>query len=653
MQKSLFYCFVLFISFYSSAQQLLPLDQAGYLTTIEQGIQNTKNEKLRLEYYLQLSEFWAATDSQKSKQALDFVVNSPNKKLLNPGKIAYYQGIYALNNEDKNNALQLFETAIKAFESQPIISRERLLAIYQRAYLQTEEKGYDFMVKTLTETLIPLSEKSGHLDLLAYNYTQLGLTFMSVGQFDVAEQYHLKALELLDDIAPKGSVHLINYFNLISNYCYKPDSATAKIYLDKAEELIRDFPDSPHYANYYYQSAMYHTTKLNFKEALVDLDKGIAIAKEKKQLKLTQLLYFRKYNVYLMQKDYQRARAILEQIVQDAILSRDAVNRKITFAQLAAVNEVMGDYKQAHQWMKKTNALGDSLQQQKLLEKMNELEMVLQANEQQATIDRLQQDKVEAELLAKNKGLRISVLGIALILSLIIAFLVYRNFEKQKKLNQQIQLAHQKKMKDLQRKQQFEASQAILQGEEQERERIARDLHDSMGGMLAHIRMEISSKQVMQTAELTSKIDQSIAEMRRISRNLMPETLKNIGFETAMAELCETMSHANCNVHFEAFGLDHSLPYNVQINLYRIAQEALSNILKYAQATEVILQLSQNENTIQLTVEDNGIGFDIHTITYGMGLKNMENRAKLINATMEIHSVIGEGTTINIDCHAN
>lgn len=642
---------MLFLGNMLQAQQLVPLDEVAYVKQINRIIENTKSDNVRLHNMLLLSEYWAQTDSLKSKQALDKALSSSQKNSLAKGILEYYQGVFYANQGSKSQAKTYYEQAIKALENDSDNIAFLIKSWYNYAYIQVENKGYDYMVKTLTEYCIPLSEKSNNIELLAYSYTQLGLTFMSVGQFDKAEEYHKKALEQLEKIKNKNSVHLITYFNLVSNYCYKPDSKTAKIYLDQAKELLKPFPESQHYPNYYYQEAMYYTTIQDFDNALASLSKGTKLAKESNQTKLLQLLYFRMYNVYLMQKDYRKAKAQLEHILAEKVLAKEAVNRRITYTQLAAVNDVLGEHKEAYQWMKKASLLGDSLQQKKLLEKMNELEILHQTADKQQKINNLEKEKKANELLSKNKNLRMTILVIALILSLIIAFLIFINYKKQQKLNKQISLSHEQDLLHIENQRKYEATQAILQGEEQERQRIAQDLHDSMGGMLANIRMTISANNSFNKENVIDKLDQTIDEMRRISRNLMPETLKNIGLEIALKELCETMTQKYFTIQFEAFNLSENIPFKTQIALYRIAQESISNVTKYAQATNVIVQISQNNNVLNLTIEDDGIGFDKSEIVYGLGLKNIQNRVQLINGTVEIASNKGEGTTINVECY--
>jgi len=647
--------FSIFIfAYYAKAQQLIPLDEEAYVRQINDQINRGNSDNTRLYNYLLLSEYWAPTDALKSKQALDAVLHAKNKNILSSGLLNYYQAVYETSQGDKTKAKQLYNDAISILEKESKNKGTLIKSWYNYAYMQMEDKGYDFLVKTLTEKCIPLSEKSGNTELLAYCYTQLGLTFMSVGQLNTAEEYQKKALEQLLSIPEQNTAHLITYLNLVSNYCYKPDSKTAKIYLDKATALIKKYPNTQHAANYYYQVAMYHTTKLEFTPALENLSKGIALAKIKKQGKMLQMLKFRMYNVYLMQKDYTKAKALMEGILDEDILTKEGINRKIIITQLATVNELMGDYKQAYQWLKKSSALSDSLQQKKLLEKMNALEISHQTSVKQQTINRLEQEKKENELLARNKNLRTILLGIALGLSLVIAFLAYLNYSKQRKLNEQISLSHQQQLLRIENKRKYDATHALLQGEEQERQRIAQDLHDSMGGMLANIRMSISKDgigNINETNDIVQKLDRSISEMRRISRNLMPETLKNLGLETALSELCESMSYKKLRIQFEAFDLSENIPFETQLALYRITQESISNVIKYAQANNVIVQISQNDNLLNLTIEDDGVGFDKNQITKGLGLKNIENRVQLINGTVDITSAKGEGTTINVECY--
>ncbi|MVZ65705.1 tetratricopeptide repeat protein [Sphingobacterium sp. DK4209] len=632
-------------------QHLVPLDENKYVESLHTHIKTSQVDSAKSRSFLRLAEFWSVSDSTKAATAVEEGRHSSRRFSLPDGEIDYYLGLIELYHGEKSKAKSLFDQAINLLEGSSPNSEVRMKAIYQKAYLDIDDKGYQEMVKALTEYCIPISEKTKNLEALAYYYTQLGLTFMSVGQFDKAQQYHDKALVELEKLPEKSTVHLITYLNLVSNYCYKPDSKSAQNALENAAQLINPYPTSQHYPNFYYQQAMLHTTRQDYPKAIGSLEKGIEMARAKGQQKILQMLYFRMYNVFLMQKDYPKARWQLEQILNDNILVKEPINRKTTFTQLALVNQAMGDYKQAFQWLTKSSNLSDSLQQQKLIEKMNELEVLLQTAQKEKTIDELKAEKQEHQLQVNNRNLRISLLAIALGLSIAIGLLIFTTYRKQKKINQQTQEVHHQERIRLEKERRLDAAEAIIKGEEQERQRIAQDLHDSMGGMLANIRMSISASAHTPTKEIVEKIDKSIVEMRRISRNLMPETLKNLGLDVALEELAESMSRPDFNIQFESYNLNEGIPFKIQLAFYRIAQEALSNVIKYAQASMVIIQVSQDENRLDLTIEDDGVGFDLSEVSYGQGIANMENRAKLINAKFELSSEKGAGTTINVEAY--
>lgn len=639
----------------TNAQQLLPLDEDAYYEKIQKELVHN-HDSTRIDNYLLVSEYWLQKDSIKSKEALFQAQRLAKKDSVFWGRTLFYEAQYYNQQNQKDKAKQTYEAAISASEKSQLPADKKILAAtwYNLALNQFGKKGYDYVVDILTNKAIPLASELKDTLITAHYYSQLGLVFMSVGQFDKAEEQHFKALQLLKNIEDEGVIHLHTYFNLVSNYCYKPDSRRAKIYLDKAARILKPYPNSPHYPNYYYQEGMYYTTTTNATKALESLNKGVKLAKKYGQMQILQMLEFRIYNNYLMQRDYIKAKDILENIVGDGLLIREANNKKIVFQQLAIVNEALDDYKTALQWQKQAFVLSDSLQQVNLLEKMNELEIVHTTTEKQRTIDKLNLEKIEAALENREKNFKITILVVTLALLLIISLLVYRNYSKQRRLNRQIQINHHQQLQQIENERRFEASQSILQGEEQERHRIAQDLHDSMGGMLASIRMQLSNDFLSSTEKqhtIVQQLDQAIVEMRRISRNLMPETLKNLGLEITLQELCESMANKNLKVQFEAYNISRHIPFATELALYRITQECISNTLKHAHATMVIVQISQDENRLNLTIEDDGRGFEKNKTTYGLGIKNIENRVNLINGTLDIATSQGEGTTINIECY--
>jgi two-component system, NarL family, sensor kinase len=205
------------------------------------------------------------------------------------------------------------------------------------------------------------------------------------------------------------------------------------------------------------------------------------------------------------------------------------------------------------------------------------------------------------------------------------------------------------------------ASRAVLLGEEKERGRLSRDLHDGLGGMLSGVKFAISSIREKNSLplEIHEKIDLamirlnlSISELRSIAQNLMPEALTNFGLKEALNDFCTQLgSNKAVEISFLFYGESLRFDHSIENALFRIAQEAVYNALKHSKASKIIVQLIQDESWVNLTVQDNGEGFDLENILNkeSSGLKNMRARAEIFDGRFHIDSKPGEGTEIIVD----
>ncbi len=199
---------------------------------------------------------------------------------------------------------------------------------------------------------------------------------------------------------------------------------------------------------------------------------------------------------------------------------------------------------------------------------------------------------------------------------------------------------------------------------EQERIRLARELHDGLGSMLSGIKYSFSSiknnilldnKQGIDFDASIEKLNISIKEIRNISHSMMDaDSLLQNGLLNALRDYCRSLNRDGIlKVNFEEIALENLILKDEQsFHVFRIVQELLQNILKHAQATEVIVQLSKNNNELSITVEDNGVGFDNANtnVKKGIGFKNIRARLKIINGIIDVQSTIGEGASIYIQC---
>jgi len=147
-----------------------------------------------------------------------------------------------------------------------------------------------------------------------------------------------------------------------------------------------------------------------------------------------------------------------------------------------------------------------------------------------------------------------------------------------------------------------------------------------------------------------TQLDNAIAEMRRVAHNMMPEALLKFGLNDTLKNYCDSVSqNSGLAISFQSFGMEKRLEQTTEIVIYRVVQELLNNTLKHANATNVYIQLSRNENTISLTVEDDGKGFDVDKIQKnGIGLSNIQHRVDYLNGKMDIKSD-DKGTSTHIE----
>lgn len=200
---------------------------------------------------------------------------------------------------------------------------------------------------------------------------------------------------------------------------------------------------------------------------------------------------------------------------------------------------------------------------------------------------------------------------------------------------------------------------ALIEAKESEHKRLAQELHDGVGQSLFTVSVALQAVEsfVKENSKLTTYINEVQQELQKAmddinaySHQLRPHSLDQLGLEPTIQMMIDNIMKTlpSITVEFITKGLDRCDPV-VEINLYRVVQEALHNVVKYANASDVRIHMVKDETQISLKIYDNGIGFDRkHLKSEGLGLKHMEERVDLIGGKFEIHSKIGTGTTIDI-----
>jgi signal transduction histidine kinase len=212
--------------------------------------------------------------------------------------------------------------------------------------------------------------------------------------------------------------------------------------------------------------------------------------------------------------------------------------------------------------------------------------------------------------------------------------------------------------KNMQMKEERIRIAAVLTGQENERKRLSRELHDGIGQMLTAIKLKFEmidystvNDPILEEKlnDIKTNIRKTIFETRKISQDLMPSALEDFGFSSALRVLTEEFSLIKgIKVVFKDRKLKNELPSEVRISLFRIVQEALANITKHSDAKKVTVEVAEADGVVSLFIKDNGTTFRLEDIGKGLGINNMRERTELLNGLFIIKNTEENGCEISI-----
>jgi len=353
------------------------------------------------------------------------------------------------------------------------------------------------------------------------------------------------------------------------------------------------------------------------------------------------------YN-FILNKQY--AAAEKEMLKGLEIAEKDSITAAMEtiYQGLSSLKYLMQDLAGASFYEDKWLVLNDTLQKQDLREYSMDLETKYETESKIARI------KLQASQLKEKSIINYILIGSAAAL-FIISVLLFINYRHKQRL--QLQRIH-----DLETRQLLTATEAVLKGEEQERSRLAKDLHDGLGGMLSGIKYSFNTMKgnLILTPENAKAfersmdmLDSSIKEMRRVAHNMMPEALVKFGLDTALKDFCNDISNSGAlQVSYQSIGVENAkIDQTTAITIYRIVQELINNTMKHAVAQTALVQLSKAENQMSVTVEDDGKGFDTAMLSgsRGIGWSSIQNRVEFLKGKLDVHSQPGKGTSVLIE----
>jgi len=307
-----------------------------------------------------------------------------------------------------------------------------------------------------------------------------------------------------------------------------------------------------------------------------------------------------------------------------------------------------GKYKEMNAYDVRADSIENLIQRKAVADRVAELNTKYESEKRENQIQ-LQ------HAVIKQKNFYNYLLMAAVVLLIVVSVSIYRIYQQRQKLQQQ-------RNSELETERQLAATEAVLRGEEQERTRLAKDLHDGLGGMLSGIKhsMQTMKGNLIMTPDNAQAfersidmLDSSIKEMRRVAHNMMPEALVRFGLDSALRDFCNEIDQTNViQINYQSIGMEArpAIEQSMDIAVYRIVQELVNNSIKHAQARQVIVQLTHDTKSLSLTVEDDGKGFDTRVLEQagGMGWENIKSRVAFLKGTIHLQSE-GSGTSVLIE----
>lgn len=526
-----------------------------------------------------------------------------------------------------------YDTALiyfdKALEYANKIDDKGIYSIYlHKGAVYYQQNKYNATLECLQKAL-SFCEETDDKDMEIRILTNIGNVYDQLGDFDRSGIYYEKARAIMEKYKVTQAKISV-YMNLVHMHTRKKEFQKALDYCIQIEELCK-VANNKRYAIYnnidfsllYMELEEYEKANNYAEEALkLAIEFGDPLGIRQSYAFLAQS--------YLNLKRYKEADTYA-QMSWDAD-STDINNAFGIACILATSNMYLDNKEKAAVFLKKISELNEQLNQKDYHANLMNMEIKYETEKKELRIASLEQEKK----LYTGLG----VLGmIAVILGSLLFF--YRN-----RLNKQ-------KITQLEQEKQLVATQALLDGETAERSRLARDLHDGLGGLLSILKLNLNeikksslTKEDEEYFEKASKVlEESNKELRRIAHHMMPESLMRTGLKTSLSDFC----HAIPGVAFQYRGKDIRLDERLEITLYRCAYELINNAVKYANATKIDVQLLVDDNLISLSVYDNGIGFNPALVNSGSGLDNIRTRIATVNGKMHLDSSPENGTEITIE----
>ncbi len=495
---------------------------------------------------------------------------------------------------------------------------------------------------------LQIREKLGDKKGIIASKSNIGMVYQTQAKLGLAERYISESLALMtDDSDPSNRISTLHTLANIYGMQGKIKEAFA---IDEegiriAERTNNTFAKAVFYDNM--GNCYFYSEPPDYRNAFLYFNKALAIDSAFGNRKQMSDSYLNLGMVMKAQKRWQEAIGYYLRSISLAEESGYAQGKLKALQSLADAYRSSGNGDQAFAVLQQSLSVKDSLVNTASESRIAELQTLYETEKKQQQIN-LQQ----AELSRKNV-----ILAAIIILAVLLGLLgisAYLRFRLKQKTRIQTEIMKQQEL----------ATRAVIEAEENERQRIARDLHDGIGQMMSAAKMNLSAyesstapmnEHAASLGKIISLVDESCREIRNVSHNMMPNALLKKNLATALQDFIDKIDTRSLAIHLYTEGLENRMDSAVETVLYRVIQECVNNVIKHAKATTLDISVTRDDEGISATIEDNGKGFDAadHEKFDGIGVRNIITRVEYLKGTIEFDSAPGRGTLIAIHVPLN
>ncbi|WP_459210588.1 tetratricopeptide repeat-containing sensor histidine kinase [Aquimarina rhabdastrellae] len=450
------------------------------------------------------------------------------------------------------------------------------------------------------------------------SYINIGLILSNQGDIDGSNEHYQKALEICES-RTAVKCQIIVLINTAANYGKQKNYGKALELYQKAYDLTSKHHYKKNSVNALHGLADIHIKNNQAYKAFPILDSALTIAKRNNYFQQQLAIYQTKINTYTASKEYSSA----------------------------------------FQTLQLRTALKDSIQTLQKNKEISALEVQYETLQKEKEIISLQKEQQAKDAeINKQKGIKNTVLIAFLIflIPLIILLIVYyQKLQTQHLLHIKQKEINQQKINTLIKDQELKLIKASVKGQDLERKRIAQELHDTIGGNLAAIKLQFHNLEAINTKDYSSiyiQLDDTYKLVRDLSHNLIPQKFNTSRFSFLIQEYIKNIAQASelqINTYLSPQEEINLLDHRFQYDIFMMLQELITNTIKHAQASLIEININMiNTSSIQLLFEDNGIGFSPDAAHKGIGLSNIKNRLTVLGGELIINSTINNGCVIDI-----